>query len=108
MASPMKHKSGMTLTQTAKERTMLTVIAYKKDARTKTGERMAFKEDFDTEDLEGLDSTMRYTFPSKKGYRYEIHKTMVKRRNLMTGVEYEERFDTDFAASPSSEAYWSM
>ena len=87
---------------------MLTVIAYKKDARTRVGERMVFKEDFDTEDLEGLDSTMRYTFPSKKGYRYEIHKTMVKRRNLMTGAEYEERFDTHFAASPSSEAYWSM
>jgi hypothetical protein len=87
---------------------MLTVIVYKKDARTKTGERMSFKEDYDTEDLEGLDSTMRYTFPSRQGYRYEIHKTMVKRRNLMTGVEYEERFDTDFAASPSSEAYWSM
>ena len=86
---------------------MLTVIAYKKDARTRVGERMVF-EDFDTNDLEGLDSTMRYTFASKKGYRYEIHKTMVKRRNLMTGMEYEERFDTDFAASPSSEAYWSM
>jgi hypothetical protein len=87
---------------------MLTVVAYKKDARTKTGERMSFKEDYNTNDLEGLDSTMRYTFSSKKGYRYEIHKTMVKRVNLMTGAEYEERFDTDFAASPSSEAYWSM
>lgn len=87
---------------------MLTVIAYKKDARTRVKERMIFKEDFDTEDLEGLDSTMQYTFPSKKGYRYEIHKTMVERRNLMTGKLYTERFDTDFAASPSSEAYWSM
>ena len=33
---------------------------------------------------------------------------MVKRRNLMSGIEYEEADDTPGFMSPASEAYWSM
>jgi hypothetical protein len=33
---------------------------------------------------------------------------MVKRRNLMSGLEYEEPEDTPAFLSPSCESYWSM
>ena len=34
--------------------------------------------------------------------------TYVTRKNMMTGKEYQERFDTPYFCSPSRESYWSM
>ena len=87
---------------------MYTVIVYKKDARTKSGERRVHYSDYDTDNLSMLEHTVKHTWRASAGFRYEIHQTMVKRRNLMGGAEYEERFDTPRYCSPSSEAYWSM
>ncbi len=87
---------------------MYTVEVYKRDARTKQGERLVHKADHDTDNLSMLEHSVKHTWRAGQGYRYEIHKTYVTRRNLMGGAEYQERYDTPRYCSPSSEAYWSM
>jgi hypothetical protein len=87
---------------------MYTVEIYKKDARTKVGERLVSKKDYDTDNLSMLEHTVKHTYRTSQGFRYEIHETMVTRTNLMGGAEYQERYDTPRYCSPSSEAYWSM
>ena len=87
---------------------MYTVEVYKKDARTKAGERLVLKQDYDTDNRSMLEHTVKHTWRASEGFRYEIHKTMVLRSNMMTGLPYEERYDTPRYCSPSSEAYWSM
>jgi hypothetical protein len=87
---------------------MYTVEIYKKDARTKSGERMVHKSDHNTSDLGMLEHSVKHTWRASQGYRYEIHETFVTRRSLMTGAEFQERYDTPHYCSPSSETYWSM
>ena len=87
---------------------MYTVEIYKKDARTKKGERMVSKTDYDVTEQSMLEHTVKHTYRASQGYRYEIHETMVTRVNMMGGKEYQERYDTPRYCSPSSEAYWSM
>ena len=41
-------------------------------------------------------------------YYHMIIEQRVTRKNLMTGVEYEESVNTPLCCSPSSETYWSM
>ena len=85
-----------------------TVEIYKQDARTKKGERLVSKTDYDTDNLSMLEHTVKHTYRASQGYRYEIHETYVKRTNLMGGAEFIERYDTPYYCSPSSESYWSM
>ena len=87
---------------------MYTVEIYKKDARTKAGERMVSKTDYDVTEQSMLEHTVKHTYRVSQGYRYEIHETFVTRTNLMGGKEYQERYDTPRYCSPSSESYWSM
>ncbi len=87
---------------------MYTVIVYKVDKRTKSGERQVLYKDYDTQDRSMLEHTVKHTWRASQGFRYEIHQTYVTRTNLMGGAEYTERFDTPRYCSPSSEAYWSM
>ncbi len=87
---------------------MYTVEIYKKDARTKAGERLAHKADYDTTDLSTLEHTVKHTWRASQGYRFVIHETYVTRKNMMSGVEFQERYDTPYYCSPSSETYWSM
>jgi hypothetical protein len=42
------------------------------------------------------------------GYVVKWAKTYVTRTNMMSGKEYQERYDTPHFCSPSSETYWSM
>ena len=85
-----------------------TVEIYKTDARTKKGERLVSKTDYEVSDKSMLEHTVKHTWRASQGYRYEIHQTYVTRTNLMGGKEYQERYDTPRYCSPSSEAYWSM
>ena len=87
---------------------MYTVEIYKKDRRTKSGERLVSKKDYDTDNLSMLEHTVKHTYRTSQGYRYEIHETWVTRKNLMGGGEFKERYDTPYYCSPSSESYWSM
>jgi len=85
-----------------------TVEIYKTDARTKKGERLVSKTDYEVSDKSMLEHTVKHTWRASQGYRYEIHETYVTRTNMMGGKEYQERYDTPRYCSPSSEAYWSM
>jgi hypothetical protein len=87
---------------------MYTVEIYKRDARTKAGERLESKTDYEVSEKSMLEHTVKHTYRASQGYRYEIHETMVTRTNMMGGKEYQERYDTPRYCSPSSEAYWSM
>ena len=87
---------------------MYTVEIYKRDARTKKGERLVSKTDYEVSEKSMLEHTVKHTYRASQGYRYEIHETYVKRTNMMGGKEYTERYDTPRSCSPSSEAYWSM
>ena len=87
---------------------MYTVIVFKADKRKKTGEREVLYKDYDTDNLSMLEHTVKNTWRTSAGFRYEIHQTMVERTNMMGGGKYQERFDTPNYCSPSSESYWSM
>lgn len=87
---------------------MYTVEVYKKDARTKKGERMVHKADHATDNRSMLEHSVKHTWLPSQGYRYEIHETYVTRKNMMSGAEFRERYDTPYYCSPSSESYWSM
>ena len=87
---------------------MFTVEVYKTDKRKKSGERQVLKQDYDTDNRSMLEHTVKHTWRASQGYRYEIHDTYVTRKNLMSGKEYQERYDTPYFCSPSSESFWSM
>jgi len=87
---------------------MYTVEIYKKDARTKSGERLVSKTDYEVTEASMLEHTVKHTYRASQGYRYEIHETFVTKTNLMGGKEFTERYDTPHFCSPASESYWSM
>jgi hypothetical protein len=87
---------------------MFTVEIYKKDKRVKSGERLVSKTDYNTDNLSMLEHTVKHSIRPSKGERYEIHETYVTRKNMMGGKEFQERYDTPYYCSPSSESYWSM
>ena len=86
---------------------MYTVEVYKRDRRSKRGERLVRKSDHSTHDRSLLEHLYKTTYFPSEGYRFEVHETMVTRKNAITGQLYEERYDTPYACSPSSETYWS-
>jgi hypothetical protein len=43
----------------------------------------------------------------KLGFVVEVFETFVTRKNMMSGKEYQERYDTPYYCSPSSETFWS-
>lgn len=86
---------------------MYTVEIYKQDRRSKSGERLVLKQDYATDNLSVLEHSVRHTWLKSQGYRYEIHETFVVRKNLMTGAEFQERYDVPWTCSPASETYWS-
>lgn len=86
---------------------MYSVELYKRDARTRSGERLVRKVDHSTADRSVVEFVYSKNYPASQGYRYEIHETYVTRKNLMTGKEYQERYDTPYTASASSETFWS-
>ena len=85
---------------------MYTVEIYKKDARTKSGERLVLKQDYDTDNRSTLEKSVRDHLAANE--RYEIHETYVTKTNMMSGKPFQERYDTPYYCSPSSETYWSM
>ena len=88
-----------------------TITVIKVDRRYREGERRVETRDYEQKDfawmLEELKILRHRDYPGSR-YRLELTETYVTRRNLMTGGEYQERFDTPHSCSPSSETYWSM
>ena len=85
---------------------MYTVEIYRADKRTRAGERLVLKKDYDTDNKSTLEKSVKDSLGRNE--RYEIHETYVTRTSLMTGKEFQERYDTPYYCSPSSESYWSM
>ncbi len=86
---------------------MLTVELYKRDARTRSGERLVRKVDHSTADSGALHEVYAKKYPSSRGYRFHVYATYVTSRNALTGEPFEERYDTPYSASPRSETFWS-
>lgn len=86
---------------------MYTIEIYRKDARKKAGERLLSKEDLTVKTVEGANRYANKVMGPKD--RCEVHQTMVKVRSAMAPFkEFEERYDTPYYCSPSSETYWCM
>ena len=87
---------------------MYPVEIYKTDKRTKAGERLVSKKDYDTDNKSTLEKSVKDHLAANE--RYEIHETYVTRKVLdgFGGQEFKERYDTPYYCSPSSETYWSM
>ena len=88
-----------------------TLEIYKQDKRTKAGKRFVGKYDYERKDLAAMEREVAALFPTYKkadGYEFKIVETYVTKRNAISGKEFQERYDTPYYCSPSSESYWSM
>ena len=95
--------------------TAFTVELYKTDKRNKKDERygrnragLRFVETVDfapsTRDyISTVEADMQ-----KRGFVVHVFETFVTKTNMMSGYEYQERYDTPAFCSPSSESFWSM
>jgi len=90
---------------------LYTIEIYKQDKRTKAGERLVGKYDYDRKDLASMEREVKELYPTyraKDGYTFNIVETMVSRTNAVSGKTFQERYDTPYYCSASSESYWSM
>ena len=83
-----------------------TLEIYKADKRTKEGRRLVAKQDF----APSTDAYIKSVADNKRklGFIVEVFETFVTKNNLIGGKEFQERYDTPYYCSPSSESYWSM
>jgi len=95
--------------------TAYTVEVYKADKRIKQDDRygrnrvgLRFVEviDFAPSTRDYIDTVVKSYI--KDGYIAEAFETYVTQKNMMSGKEYQERYDTPSFCSPSSESFWSM
>ena len=95
----------------------LTAEIYKEDRRIKKAQRMSknmpglrYINSIDFNDMteEDIVERLSESWNPKNGYSFLINKTYVKRKNIMSGQMFYERYDTPYYCSPSSETYWSM
>ena len=83
-----------------------TLEIYKSDKRTKEGRRLYAKQDFTacTKDhISAIADEKR-----ELGFIVEVFETYTTSKNLQSGVDFRERYDTPYFCSPRSESYWSM
>jgi len=43
----------------------------------------------------------------EQGFEVDVHETYVTKTNIISGAEFQERYDTPYFCSPSSETFWS-
>ena len=95
--------------------TAYTVEVYKADKRIKKDARYG-KDKRGLRFVEVIDfapSTRDYIGTVVKGFQErgliaQVFETYVMKKNLLSGQEFAERYDTPYFCSPSSESYWSM
>ncbi len=97
-----------------------TVEVFKRDKRitsrsksvrlgiNKPGLRFVSTTDHEGKSKKELEEFCKLHYPEDKSFVTYIHETYVTRKNLMTGKEFRERYDTPSYCSPSSESYFSM
>ena len=92
-----------------------TMYIYKADKRIKRDERYG-KNKAGLRFVEVLDyapSTSDFIEQIAKDFREagfvaKVFETYITKKNTMNGAEFNERYDTPYYCSPSSETYWSM
>jgi hypothetical protein len=88
------------------------VTVYKRDRRTKTGERFVNRYPFGGMDRDTVERELlglaQQLYPKQDGWRFEVHPATKTVRNLMSGKDVEIPYDTPHCCDPSSETYWSM
>ena len=96
---------------------MMTGEIYKKDKRIKnannrTKNRVGLKYisciDFKGMTENEIVEQLSESWHPKNGYEFKVKKTYVKRKSIISGQTFYERYDTPYYCSPSSESYWSM
>ena len=88
-----------------------TIEFYKLDKRCKSGEKLVEKVDYEVTNEDAMNRIVKHLydtdFPRNK-YRLELFETWVTKTNMMSNEQFQERYDTPYYCSPSSETYWSM
>ena len=88
-----------------------TMYVYKRDGRTKTGERLFSTTVWAGRTLEGMEREMRELardlYPGTD-WRFEFVPTMKTVKNLMSGKDVQIAHDTPRSCDPASELYWTM
>lgn len=87
-----------------------TLYIYKKDARTKTGERRVSTTVVEAENDLAMERDICAKLradPAYAAYRFEYFPKMKTVKNLMTGQDIEIDRDTPWCCNPASESYWS-
>ena len=98
-------------TERKMERKDWTLLVYRMDKRCNDGKKLHGRYEY----CDKTELDMRHEIKDLSAKLYtedkfciELHETYVTRVNMMTGLEYEERYDTPRYCSPSSESFWSM
>jgi hypothetical protein len=83
-----------------------TLEIYKTDRRMKEGRRLVAKQEF----APITQAYINAVADGKRnlGFTVEVFETWVTKKNLISGKEYQEKYDTPHFCSASSESYWSM
>ena len=83
-----------------------TLEIYRADRRVKAGRRLYAKQDFAPSTKDYINAVA----DAKRGLGFivEVFETFVTQKNMMSGREFLERYDTPYFCSPASESYWSM
>ena len=84
-----------------------TVEVYKKDRRYKNGRKFFGKFDLVNFEKDNVEEYINKTHNLNSKFVIEVHPTWVTRRHHLTGEEFQERYDTPYYCSPSSETFWS-
>ena len=88
------------------------VSVFKKDRRTKTGERFVSKYPFNGMDRDTVERELReltaQLYPAKDGWRFDVQERYMTVKSLMTGKDVQIESDTPWCCNPASETFWSM
>lgn len=89
------------------------VSVYKKDRRTRAGERFVTKYPFSGMDRATVERELRelavQLYPKASGWRFDVQERYATVRNLMTGADVRiEASERGGPCDPSMERYWSM
>ena len=94
--------------------TEYTLEIYKADKRVKKADRYGKSKpglrfyqvmDFDPVTKDYIETVAEQK--RKLGFVVEVFETYITRKNLIGGKKYQERYDTPYYCSPSSETFWS-
>jgi hypothetical protein len=89
-----------------------TVTVYKRDRRTRAGERLVSRYPFKGMDQDTvareLHELAQQLYPQRDGWRFEVTPATKTVKNLISGAAVEIAYDTPRCCDPSSELYWTM